>query len=76
MTWVQLIPTTQAGRTGGVKPEPAAATLSAAGLLSLNTAAVELLGRPERILVFHDQDTWQIRLQPTTPHGPGQPTGQ
>lgn len=68
MTWYAIKPASTGG--GRTRTEPAA-KLYASGQLTINTAAGELLGYPDRVLLTVDPDARRMRLAPTTPDNIG-----
>lgn len=68
MPWVKIKPENSGG---GRKQSAPAAKLYASGQLTINHAAVELLGSPDRINVEADFSALRIRMMPTTPTDKG-----
>lgn len=66
--WIPVKPVSQGG--GRTQKAPAA-KLYETGQFTINHAAVELLGGPERVLVQIEPILKRIRLQPTTPENQG-----
>lgn len=68
MAWVKIKPENSGG---GRKQSAPAGKLYASGQLTINHAAVELLGSPDRITVEADYAARRIRMMPTTPTDKG-----
>jgi hypothetical protein len=68
MTWHTIKPTNTGGGRQRTTP---AAKLYESGQLTINAAAGELLGYPDRVLLTVDPDAKRMRLTPTTPDNAG-----
>ena len=68
MSWIQLIPE---NRGGGSKRQPPGGRIGADGQLTINHNAADLLGEPDRVLIYAAEHQPVLRLRPATPSDRG-----